>query len=99
VNESPIASVPRATPAPAATYQPPPALQPTNVIAALEERSIWLAGEEARLCGERARVDANLAAVRAESKQLNRMLRVGRRDAARDAINNAEAPRLSLVGH
>lgn len=70
------------TPSVARTVQSTPArpvapTAPGDVISWIEERTLWLATEEARLEGEAAGVRSQLATCRAERKRLQKMLSAG----------------------
>ncbi len=73
-----------ATPLPARVPAPHAAqpVGPGDVLAWIEQRSMWLGAEEARLDGELSGLRAKIAAVKSERKKLDRMLRVAKRDEA-----------------
>ena len=86
----PLASGPLA-PAP---YRVAAPAEPTDVITMIEQRSLWLGSEEARLEGELAATQSRLAGIRAESKRLTKMLKAAQRTddegrRVRPAIENA----------
>lgn len=73
-------------PAPVAPAAPP-ARAPGDVLAWIEDRSAWLAAEEARLEGQIATERATLAGVRAERRRLEKMLRAGRERTPREDVS------------
>jgi hypothetical protein len=70
---------------------------PHDILSWIEQRSMWLAAEEARLDGELAGLRAKIAATRAEYKKLSRMTRVAKRDEAQEAIARDLRPPLQTA--